>query len=63
MGEGAAGLAVYIVDDDAAIRDALSLLLSLHGYRTASFASGETCSARWTREAPGASSPTSRCRA
>jgi FixJ family two-component response regulator len=32
---------VYIVDDDAAIRDALSLLLSLHGYRTATFASAE----------------------
>jgi len=41
VSEGAAGLAVYVVDDDAAIRDALSLLLSLHGYRTASFASAE----------------------
>lgn len=29
---------VYIVDDDAAVRDALGLLLSLHGYRTAFFA-------------------------
>ena len=36
-----AGLTVYIVDDDAAIRDALSLLLSLHGYPTATFASAE----------------------
>ena len=33
------GLAVYIVDDDAAVRDSLSLLLSLRGYRTATFAS------------------------
>ena len=32
---------VYIVDDDAGVRDSLSLLLSLHGYRTASFASAE----------------------
>lgn len=35
------GLAVYIVDDDAAVRDSLSLLLSLRGYRTATFASAE----------------------
>jgi FixJ family two-component response regulator len=32
---------VFIVDDDASVRDALSLLLSLHGYPTASFASAE----------------------
>lgn len=36
-----AALTVHIVDDDAAIRDSLSLLLSLRGYRTASFASAE----------------------
>jgi FixJ family two-component response regulator len=34
-------LAVYIVDDDPAVRDSLSLLLSLRGYRTATFASAE----------------------
>ena len=34
-----APLVVYIVDDDAAVRDSLALLLSLRGYRTASFAS------------------------
>lgn len=34
-------LTVYIVDDDSAVRDSLSLLLSLRGYRTASFASAE----------------------
>lgn len=33
--------AVYIVDDDHAVRDALSLLLSLRGYRTASFGCAE----------------------
>jgi two-component system, LuxR family, response regulator FixJ len=32
---------VFIVDDDAAIRDALSLLISLKGVRTAVFASAE----------------------
>ncbi len=36
-----AALAVYIVDDDPAVRDSLSLLLSLRGYRTATFASAE----------------------
>lgn len=34
-------LTVHIVDDDAAVRDSLSLLLSLRGYRAASFASAE----------------------
>lgn len=32
---------VYIVDDDASVRDALSLLLSLRGHATATFASAE----------------------
>ena len=32
---------VFIVDDDASVRDALSLLLSLRGYATATFASAE----------------------
>ena len=34
-------LTVYIVDDDPAVRDALGLLLSVRGYRTAVFANGE----------------------
>jgi len=34
-------LVVYIVDDDPAVRDALSLELSLRGYATATFASAE----------------------
>jgi RNA polymerase sigma factor (sigma-70 family) len=34
-------LVVYIVDDDPAVRDSLSLLLSLRGYRTATFGSAE----------------------
>jgi FixJ family two-component response regulator len=41
MAESASALTVYIVDDDAAIRDALSLLFSLHGHRAATFASAE----------------------
>jgi FixJ family two-component response regulator len=32
---------IFIVDDDAAVRDALSLLLSLQGYATALFACAE----------------------
>ena len=35
------GLVVHIVDDDPAVRDALSLELSLRGYITATFASAE----------------------
>ncbi|MFA7268064.1 MAG: sigma-70 family RNA polymerase sigma factor [Sterolibacterium sp.] len=34
-------LTVYIVDDDHSVRDALGLLLSVRGYRTAVFANGE----------------------
>lgn len=33
---------VFIVDDDPSMRDSLSLLLGLHGYRTAIFASAES---------------------
>jgi len=32
---------VFVVDDDVAVRDSLSLMLSLQGFRTASFARGE----------------------
>ncbi|MBS0322081.1 MAG: response regulator transcription factor [Proteobacteria bacterium] len=32
---------VYIVDDDVAVRDSLSILLRLHGYRAVAFPSGE----------------------
>ena len=37
----AAALTVYIVDDDAAVRDSLSLMLGLAGYATALFADAE----------------------
>ena len=36
-----AHLTVYVVDDDSAVRDALSLSLSLRGYRIAQFANAE----------------------
>ena len=41
MAEADAGPTVFIVDDDCAVRDSLSLLLSLRGYRTATFGSAE----------------------
>ena len=34
-------LVVHIIDDDASVRDSLSLLFSVRGYRTATFASAE----------------------
>ena len=36
-----ARLTVYLVEDDAAIRDAISLALSLRGYQIAQFSSAE----------------------
>jgi FixJ family two-component response regulator len=45
-------LTVYIVDDDASIRDSLALLLGLRGFRCACFADAESflgaCSDDWT---------------
>jgi FixJ family two-component response regulator len=41
MNEALPALTVHIVDDDAAVRDSLSLMLSLQGHRTATFASAE----------------------
>jgi FixJ family two-component response regulator len=38
---------VYIVDDDASVRDSLSLLLSLRGHATATFASAEDFLSAW----------------
>ena len=40
-------LTVFIVDDDPSVRDALSLLLGVRGYRTAMFASGEAFLQTW----------------
>lgn len=44
---------VYIVDDDAAVRDALGLLLSLHGYSTAFFADSTAFLHAWSDEMRG----------
>jgi RNA polymerase sigma factor (sigma-70 family) len=41
------GLTVYIVDDDAAVRDSLALMLGLAGYRTAVFSDAEVFLAAW----------------
>ena len=46
-------LAVYVVDDDPAVRDSLSLLLSLKGYNTSCFASAEDFLASVRPEAAG----------
>lgn len=40
-------MTVFIVDDDPSVRDALGLLLGVHGYRIALFASGEDFLAAW----------------
>jgi RNA polymerase sigma factor (sigma-70 family) len=40
-------LTVYIVDDDAAVRDSLALMLGLAGYATAVYADAESFLAEW----------------
>jgi RNA polymerase sigma factor (sigma-70 family) len=40
-------LTVYIVDDDASVRDSLALMLGLGGYRTVFFADAEAFLAAW----------------
>lgn len=44
------GLTVYIVEDDAAVRDSLALMLGLAGYRTVFFADAEAFLAAWREE-------------
>lgn len=41
-------LTVFIIDDDAAVRDALGLLLSLHGYKTAFFSDAQSFLHVWS---------------
>jgi RNA polymerase sigma factor (sigma-70 family) len=43
-------LTVYVVDDDAAVRDSLALMLGLDGYRTAVFADAEAFLAAWRED-------------
>jgi FixJ family two-component response regulator len=40
-------LTVFIVDDDASVRDSIAVMLGLKGYRTALFASAEAFLAAW----------------
>lgn len=40
-------LTIFIVDDDASVRDALSLVFSVRGYRTAAFAKAEDFLNTW----------------
>ena len=48
MADPADALTVVLVDDDASVRDSLSLLLGLRGYRTVTFASAEDALAALT---------------
>jgi RNA polymerase sigma factor (sigma-70 family) len=43
-------LTVFVVDDDAPVRDSISLMLGVGGYRTAVFASAEDFLAAWTAD-------------
>ena len=43
-------LSVFIVDDDPAVRDAVGLLLSVRGYRTALFSSAEAFLGAWNSQ-------------
>ena len=43
-------LTVFVVDDDAPVRDSISLMLGIGGYRTAVFASAEDFLAAWTHD-------------
>jgi RNA polymerase sigma factor (sigma-70 family) len=44
---------VFIVDDDAAVRDSLAMLLDLRGFRTHQFASAEAFLAEYRPASPG----------
>lgn len=46
----ASELTVFIVDDDAAVRDSLGLLLGIQGYRISLFASSEDFLRAWSRD-------------
>ncbi len=43
-------LTVFIVDDDASVRDSIALMLGLAGYRTSSFADAEAFLAAWEED-------------
>ncbi len=43
-------LTVYVIDDDASVRDSIALLLGLEGYRTSVFADAEAFLAAWRED-------------
>jgi RNA polymerase sigma factor (sigma-70 family) len=43
-------LTVFVIDDDAAVRDSISLMLGLAGYRTSMFADAEAFLAAWSED-------------
>ena len=43
-------LTVFVIDDDASVRDSIALMLGLTGYRTAVFADAEAFLAAWNTE-------------
>jgi len=43
-------LSVYIIDDDASVRDSIALMLGLAGYRTSVFADAEAFLAAWQED-------------
>lgn len=43
-------LTVFVIDDDASVRDSIALLLGLEGYRTSVFADAEAFLAAWRHE-------------
>ena len=43
-------LTVYVIDDDAAVRDSIALMLGLAGYRTSVFADAEAFLAAWKED-------------
>jgi len=43
-------LTVFVIDDDAAVRDSIALMLGLEGYRTSAFADAEAFLAAWRED-------------
>lgn len=43
-------LTVFVIDDDAAVRDSIALMLGLEGYRTTVFADAESFLAAWRED-------------
>jgi RNA polymerase sigma factor (sigma-70 family) len=46
-------LTVFVVDDDASVRDSIALMLGLEGYRTSVFADAEAFLAAWNEDCAG----------